>query len=638
MPQQTNRRQFDEYRVDERTGRETPTGKTIVLSWEGAEPTQAELAEAFRGVFGRGTFTAADIPAAGATAVALPLAISGFGIPAMTGGAAIGGALGKGLQQMLTPSQVGRLTVEGAPRGSLFGVGGVQGTTEGGELDIEQWYPGRTTTPQERLIEIGGAGGFEGALEGALGVAGKILRPIARIGQRVATAPSGQLLGQSDDLLTEWSLNQGLGPMGSRAGRQRVVRPTRTQPSEFRPGRVDPMTGQRFGRGREIMREIPFVRRFAQDPVQLSDEMTASAGRARQIADPYKDVDVLQGMEPGYEALRDEILASPVGRTGQTLGEWVKQGETLNFLRDTNLPPELQTLFTKYMDPARPFQLKLTMADALKDKSYLETHLNAMYDAIQQGQGTGVSTALATSKALRDFLSRRIEGALHAVDPRIAADFITQNKQTQVWGDLISLVRESDPSLVKQMGLGFAATGSALGGSQVFGQTGDPMMGAIAAAASAVPGVVAGSPPLQSFLSRRLWDLSHGGTRMIPSSMARGTGALASQGALPPTQGGVPSAGPTIQNAIQLALDNPQVPQPQWLRDLLGTLVPTAQAAGRIEDPRAARTRAITEIAPTSQAAAMRRQLDESRLRPPPVYGYRGIPRHQRGDIHLPSP
>ena len=602
--------------------RERETGHRLVLSWEGAEPTPDEIEAAFSAAYGEGTWTKGDLPALGATFTTVPTAMTGAGIPALAGAAAAGGSLGAAVQQALIPDQVGRLTILGMPRGSQFGLGAITGQkTPEGELDIGEWYPGRRETRQDIASEIGTSAGFEGALEGATGGLFSLLRGPARLFQRVAMSPSGEVMGKSRGRTIDWSLNEGLGPMGSRRGRERVIRPQRLEPTEYRPGWVDPTTGQRLRRGRDLLRKMPLVGHWADDAPMLQSQMVESSQRAREIVQPYGPVDVL---DMSGKELQQAIKESPVGG-GETLGSWVEQGQWLNWMRNAGFPPEVENIYIKYLDPTQPGRVTLTVEQALRDKAYLEKQLNPLYDKLSKGEGGSATTALAATKALRDFLSDRVQQTIHRLSPQDAAAFVTQNKETQTWGDLISLVRESDPSLVKQMGLGFAATGGVMGGAG-FSASGDPFLSGLGAIAGTIPGIIAGSPPLQSYLARRMWGASHGGARAIAPGALRLTGSLASQGS-PPTvpQGGGPSAGPTIENAIRLAMDNPEMPQPDWLKDLLGNLVPTLQAeeapVSRLENPQIARTRAISSIAPTSTAAIMRRSMPERRVPPTFTYG-----------------
>ena len=389
-PRPRNKRLFDQFikperpkrvRGSRRRGRSSreddllhdlvPTGRTLVLSWEGTEePTEEEISEAFVHAFGKegSLFQPASIPGilAGIFGVTASLAGKGSGTGRAMGAAAIGAGLGETLHQSLVGKNVGRLTIEGIPRENYFGWGelgvpDIKGPM-GGPYErqsvspLEDWYPGKLETFTDRAKEFGAQVGFETALEGGGGLLSWLIGSPAHKLQGVAMNPSGPLAAQSDELTPE-TQNIDARPRWQ----QWIPRGRRIDP--VRGGRLpDPYVARRFAnkipRIQWVLETLPGLRHFFDVPQRLSVQINQSAADAYEIARPVFDVDIVK---PRTQVLQ-EALRAPVGPGSEKtpLVDWIAQGNRLdvsNASKGEEIPGRMTEIIDRYLDTDTPFEV-----------------------------------------------------------------------------------------------------------------------------------------------------------------------------------------------------------------------------------------------------------------------------------------
>ena len=611
----------------------SPSGLKLFLSWDGDEPTEAEIDQVFTQVFDEGWLTGEDFAPIGGILGGIGGGVLG-GIPGAIGGATALGAAGEGLHQTLRPKKVGRISIEGVPRETYLSFpmtppGGweegealkglfpaLQGTDQGDPYQPPSegdWYPGRTTTPGDIAAEIAGSGIEEGLLEGA---GGMLMRPLQWLGRGIQRIAMGgqdlpNLMAETGQRAIKESLERGIGPKSTYSG-------SRWLP--YNPamgGRPAGLAAQKIG-----------------ESLDAVDDIVAQVG-------PF-DTPLL-----GTDSFLRDVLQSPAVTRGQTVSDKIMLGNDLANQRVLRLaeeagvdPNQFGPLFSRYLrDPAAPPQQayseildvagarvpvdrpesltaagEISLKQAVDDKRYLDKEvLGPLYSQTLGGGSVNASSTLVVARAIREQLSERIKSTLQyheTLDPRLRGltdAYNAQNQETQMLNYMSRLVQQSDPRIIPQMALGF---GAGAGGATATGAAVAPALGTGALAATML------SPPVWSRGARTLYGL---GRLPAPQTALRLGDIVGTRGSEPLPELDQ-AAGPTIQNAIELALEDPSRDRPPWLQEIFDTIAPSVHAQGlpssRLEDPHAARTRAL------SHAGILRRGRPSLEQVSDPLYRY----------------
>jgi hypothetical protein len=354
--------------------------RVTVTGLSRVRPTQEEVDEIFRGVYGEGMLTKMDVPsltaAPASIGASMVLGTAAKKIPAIAALTGTAGALGEVSKQLQTPSRVGDWNITSIEEPAWMGA-----TT-------------RTYNPQS-VLSRGKNVVMRGLEESGLDFIGAGLMQLPRAAARgLQTLAMGSkrlpfLQAESGEQIIEQSLREGIGPSSTRAGRRWLPHDTRVG------GTVSGKAADEIGKSADSV-----------------DVLIASSGGGNT---PLVDV----GREGSFF---DDIISRPGPVRGQTLGEH------LQILDDLNLQKPLQDFsalgFNVSDDIGPLFSRYLTDPDAQRAARELNASVSERIgrqpfkaDTVRPIPGTGGKTPAGETQLWGDFNVVDVQGA-KAILPR----------------------------------------------------------------------------------------------------------------------------------------------------------------------------------------------------------------------------